>query len=80
MLFFQFQIKLSNRNSVLRSADKQKSSIGDKLTAETLHSHTDDIEPNEQLVKSEETLSNLNAVLAKLSDMSDEYFLSLIHI
>ena len=75
VLFFQFQIKLTNRKSVLRATtDKQKSTFSDKLTAETLHTHSSGIECNEELLKMEDTLANLERVLAKLNQISDEFF------
>lgn len=74
VLFFQLQIKLTNRKSVLRNNDKQKSTISDKLTAETLHTTMYDMEPSDELVKMEVTVANLEHVLAKLNAISDEFF------
>ena len=74
VLFFQFHIKLTNRKSALRNSDKQKSTISNKLTAETLHTHTADTDSNEDLEKMELTVTRLEQVLAKLSEISDEFF------
>ena len=59
---------------MLRNADKQKSTISDKLTAETLHSTMEDIEPSEELVKMEGTITSLDRMIEKLNAMSDEFF------
>lgn len=74
VLFFQFQIQLSNRRSVLIKNDKQKSSISDKLTAGTLRSALADSEPSFEVCKMDETLKNLEDVIAKLNEISDDFF------
>lgn len=74
VLFFQFQIKLTNRKSVLRQSDKHKSTISDKLTAETLHITIEMMEPSQEFNKMQETLMNLEHVLVKLNEISDMYF------
>lgn len=73
VLFFQFQIKLTNRMSVLRKTDKQKSSISDKLTAETLRNTSEDIEPSEEVNKMDETLERLEGTIARLNAVSEEF-------
>ena len=74
VLFFQFQIKLTNRMSVLRKTDKQKSSISDKLTAETLRNTLEDIEPSEEVNKMDDTLKRLEETVTRLNEISDEFF------
>ena len=74
VLFFQFQIKLTNRTSVLRKSDKEKISLSDKLTTGTLRTTFEDIEPSEEVNKMDDTLRQLEDTITRLNDISDEFF------